>query len=132
MFEQLDNEALLSALTTERSAFTRSDPLLLRLMIEELIRRKVYPTDTVEGNPNSVVTMVEGWGARWHEWRPPFECQHCHCDLRDYRTGPPFKREIAVTDFVRDHTVDYRCPDCDVSLLAGATAWKRVLDDSDP
>src|SRR5574340_130842 len=62
------------------------------------------PAETVEGNPNSVWSMVGGWGARWHEWRPPFECPHCKADLRDHRTGPPFKREVGRYDMARDRT----------------------------
>jgi len=45
--------------------------------LEALIARKVYPAETPEGNPNDIYSMVSGWGARWHEWRGPFECPHC-------------------------------------------------------
>lgn len=86
--------------------------------MEELIREAqlagIYPKETVEGNPNDVVQMVKGWGAQWFVWKGPFECQHCGADLRDQRTGPPFKREIGRIE--NDRCVEFTCPDCGKKL----------------
>jgi hypothetical protein len=112
MFDHLDNEGLLAALDAERRRFTESDKARMKTMIDELIERCVYPKETVQGNPSSVYTMVDGWGARWHEWRGPFECPHCKADLRDHRTGPPFKREIGHVDERLDRCTGFSCPDC--------------------
>ena len=56
-----DNQ-LLEFLNAERERFTLSDVRIKHVFVDELIRRKVYPEETVEGNPNDVFTMVEGWG----------------------------------------------------------------------
>jgi predicted RNA-binding Zn-ribbon protein involved in translation (DUF1610 family) len=72
----------------------------------------VYPRETMEGNPNSVQSMVRGWGARWFEFRGPFECPHCGIDLRS-PLGPPFKLEIGIYDESRDCTIYFKCPDCE-------------------
>lgn len=132
MLADLDNDALLDALDEERKKFTQADDVRMHAMVNELIRRGVYPNETVEGNPNSVWTMVEGYGARWHVWREPLACQHCGADLRDHRTGPPFKREVGLYDDKLDCTTGFYCPDCKVNLSAGSTAWKRVLDGKTP
>jgi len=105
-FPRLSDEALLDALDTERRKFTTSDAALMRRMADELI---------------------SGWGARWHVWREPLQCPHCKADLRDHRTGPPFKREIGQYDMDEDRTVAFICPDCGLDLSAGPTAWERVL-----
>lgn len=111
------DEEILNRLDTIRGRFTwrtaADDAEYLRL-IAECIERGVYPAKTVPGNPNTVYTMVECWGARWHVWRAPFECPHCEADLRCRRTGPPFKREIHVTIYDEDYrkTRYIECPDC--------------------
>jgi hypothetical protein len=112
-FTDLSDEALLSALDQERGKFLHENALL-REMVVELQARGVYPQETVEGNPNSVLTMVQGYGARWHCWRPPFKCQHCGADLCDRLVGPPFKREIGHEQ--NDHITYYSCPDCKEKL----------------
>lgn len=132
LIDDLSDDDLLDELDDERQKFTAADSNVMRRMVDELIRRGVYPAETVEGNPNNVFTMVEGYGAYWHVWRPPFECPHCKADLRDHRTGPPFKREVGMYDDVKDCTTGFICPDCKVNLSAGPTAWKRVLDDKTP
>jgi len=118
MFDNLSDDALLNALDKERQKFTASDQGAMRQMVEALIARKVYPAETPEGNPNDIYSMVSGWGARWHEWRGPFECPHCKADLRDHRTGPPFKREVGHYDMGRDRTTGFSCPDCKENLHA--------------
>lgn len=76
----------------------------------ELVRRGIYPEETVPGNPNSVVDMVRGWGSRWFEWKGPLACPLCQADLRDYHRGPPFKREHSIIDGF--HNPFFTCPDC--------------------
>jgi hypothetical protein len=112
-YHDLDNNALLTALDKARNRFVwDQDQVEIKSMIDALIARGVYPAVTVEGNPNDVYTMVTGYGARWHEWREPHACPHCKADLRDYRTGPPYKREIGLYDRDTDRTVSVICPDC--------------------
>lgn len=72
----------------------------------------VYPRETMTGNPNSVQSMVRGWGADWMTFRGPLECPHCGVDLRS-PIGPPFKREIGHYDESRDCTTHFVCPDCE-------------------
>jgi hypothetical protein len=79
-------------------------------MIDELTRRGVYPKETVEANPNNVRTMVDGWGARWFEWKGHLACAHCKIDLRDHRLGPPFKLEVGIS--ANDRVQHYECPKC--------------------
>lgn len=76
----------------------------------------IMPSATTIGNPNSVFQMVRGYGARWFNWRGPFECRHCNVDLRDQINGPPFKREIGMYDDARDRTSHFVCPDCKQTL----------------
>lgn len=128
-FKRMPADKLLDTLDEERRKFTTSDQALMKQMIDELIRRGVYPAETPEHNPNSVYTMVSGWGARWHQWRGPLKCRHCKADLRDHKNGPPFKREVGHYDQDLDYTTKLMCPDCGVDLSAGPTAWKRVLAD---
>jgi hypothetical protein len=95
------------------------EEMALNLRLEKLVliaqELGIYPAKTVDGNPNSVLTMVKGWGARWTQFRGHLECPHCYVDLRS-PIGPPFKREIGIYDEDRDCTVDFRCPDCEKSI----------------
>jgi hypothetical protein len=103
---------LLQLLDQERNLFVLSDKTFMQTIVDELIRRKVYPEDTVEGNPNSVFTMVEGWGAYWNVWKGILICPHCNADLRDYKMGPPGLRQIGVIDRGLDKISYWICPDC--------------------
>jgi hypothetical protein len=113
-----DNEVLLRMLDEERSGLDENrhhrepDKAKMRQMIDALIARGVYPAKTVEGNPNDVYSMVDGWGARWFEWKGTLTCGHCGTDLRDHRLGPPFKREMGHYDRGTDRTQWFECPDC--------------------
>jgi rubredoxin len=80
-----------------------------------LTERGIYPTETVEGNPNSVYEMVKGWGPRWFEWKGLFNCPHCGAELRDLVHGPPFKLEFAIIE--RDRVVRWECRVCSKSWL---------------
>jgi hypothetical protein len=132
MFDDFDDSALLDALDEERGKFDRADRIRMMHMVTELIARGVYPTETVPGNPNTVSTMVDGYGARWFLWREPLRCPHCGADLREHVTGPPYKREIAMYDQEADVTTGFFCPDCQLNLRAGATAWKRLVEEKTP
>lgn len=106
----IEGEHLLDLLDEERHKFMDSNKGFMNAMCDELVVRGIYPTN--EGKTNNVYQMVSGWGARWHVWSGPFNCQFCGTDLRDQKAGPPFKREIGIYDRSRDRTVSYRCPDC--------------------
>jgi len=103
---------LLQILDQERNLFSLASKEIMHFLVDELIRRKVYPEDTPEGNPNSVFTMVEGWGAYWHVWKGTLECPHCKADLRDHKMGPPGLRQIGVVDRGLDKITHWVCPDC--------------------
>ena len=57
------DQTLLQILRDERELYALADKTFMHTIVDELIRRKVYPEDTPEGNSNSVFAMVEGWGA---------------------------------------------------------------------
>ena len=116
---------LLQLLSSERELFTLSDKTFMHTIVDELIRRKVYPEDTPEGNPNSVFTMVEGWGAYWHTWKGTLECPHCKADLRDHKMGPPGLRQIGIVDRGLDKITHWVCPDC-------KGTWGRTFTSTKP
>ena len=113
---------ILEELDAERSKFTTSDDVVLNSLIEELIKRGVYPAETIEGNPNTIFQMVEGWGPYWFTWdhaeKGTLTCPHCKKDLRDLRCGPPFLTVIGMVDRDRVRITYWQCPEC------GKT-WKR-------
>ena len=115
------NDELLEALRAERELFARSNKARIKAMIDELIRRKVYPENTPEDNPNSVYTMVDGWGAYWHIWKGTLECPHCKADLRNHKMGPPGLRQVGRVDRGLDKITHWVCPDCNGS-------WAREFD----
>lgn len=120
MFDTLSDEELLNELDAEREKFTKYDRDLIRSMVDELVVRGVYPTETLPGNPNTVYQMVDGWGANWNTWTGPLKCPSCNADLRDPITGPPFLRVIGIYDHSRDGTKAWQCPDCQA-------VWSRSL-----
>lgn len=81
----------------------------VRYTIDKLVEVGVYPPIR-PGNPNSVYTMVEGWGAYWHVWTGTLACRHCGTDLRDHDKGPPFLRH--TTQIVNDRVAYDTCPEC--------------------
>ena len=87
---------------------TMPNETALRKLVSELVKRGVYPEKSELGSP--AFRMVIFYGADWHIFREPHECQHCGFDLRDHKNGPPFKLEIGMieNDFVRR----YVCPSC--------------------
>jgi len=108
---------LLELLEMERGKFTTSDESVMESLIDELVNRGVYPSKTISGI--SILEMVKSWGVYWYKYDEPLECPYCGVDLRDLKNGPPFKREIAMSDFFLDRVVDYVCPDCYRSLNDG-------------
>lgn len=105
-------EELLERLKEEREKFTEADKIKMTALVCKLIEIGEYPEQTVPGNPNSVFDMVQGWGAYWHQYRPPFECRHCGEDLCDRDKGPPFKREIGHYNWGLDRVTRHICPKC--------------------
>jgi rubredoxin len=110
LITECSDDELLQGLSRERDLFSLSNPEVIKLLIDELIRRKVYPETTPEENPNTVHQMVSGWGAYWHTWKGTLECPHCKVDLRDHKSGPPGVRQIGV--IVEDRVAYWVCPDC--------------------
>ena len=114
-FEHLTNDTLLDALAHERLTVDPDEENMGR-MIDELVARSVYPAKLPEGNPNTLLMMVHGWGARWFEFKGYLNCPHCNTDLRS-PMGPPFKLEIALYDAGRDRTVGWKCRECEETWL---------------
>lgn len=101
---------ILAELQEERQLFTKSDPQKMAAIIEMLIERRVYPRETPEGNPNSVNTMVDGYGAYWHIWTGMLDCPHCGADQRDHEAGAPFM--LCMSHTVNDRCAHYTCHEC--------------------
>lgn len=112
LIAECPDEELLQGLSRERELFSRSNSEVIKILIDELIRRKVYPETTPEWNPNTVHQMVSGWGAYWHVWKGTLECPHCKADLRDHESGPPGVRQIGMVDRGMDKITHWVCPDC--------------------
>ncbi len=106
----VEDDTLLYALSKERGKFTKSNEVRMHLMIDELVRRGVYPTN--EGKTNTPYKMVSGWGAYWHKWEGTLNCPHCNADLRDHKAGVPFKRTIGMSSRELDRVTAWQCPDC--------------------
>jgi hypothetical protein len=122
-----NGDGILACLKEEREKFARSDKDRMQKLINELVALGVYPESTpaMEKHGYSHLTMVESWGADWHQYRGDLSCPKCGADLRDHETGPPFKREIGIYDQFRDRTVAWQCPDCDHQ-------WPRVFPQVKP
>lgn len=108
------DEELLAAVEKERGKFTQQNEGWLRAAVAELVLRGVYPAGwgSVPKEQWDPYQRMQGWGARWHEWREPLACPHCKSDLRNLVSGPPGKREIGHYSIGRDVTTHYSCPDC--------------------
>lgn len=120
-FARMSDQAVLDALESVRHRICAPKDEQLQKktvgsMTEELVKRGVYPKETVPGNPNTVEQMVTYWGAFWHIWEGVLECPHCKEDLRCHRTGPPFKREIGHYDRATDRTQWFSCPACNGNI----------------
>lgn len=109
------DEDLLVILDRERRKSTQARKMVLLACVDSLIRRRVYPAQTLNGNPTrDPYKMMEGWGAYWHIWKEPLVCPHCQADLRDNVLGPPFKREVGMVH--QDRVSYFYCPDCKHTL----------------
>lgn len=105
-----DDECL-SLLDAERSKFTRRNETIMENLVNELIRRNVYPAKSNIGL--SALKMVDGWGAYWHKFsKDPNPCPNCKTDLNDHEHGPPFSLKISIYDRDKDRTVAWKCPFC--------------------
>lgn len=110
MKKNLTSEELLKMLTEERAKYSNCDDTRMDELIQELVTRGVYPSETVTGIP--IRKMVDSYGANWHIWKGRLECPYCKADLRDLKNGPPFLRTIALYSRSTDRTTGWRCPDC--------------------
>ena len=131
LLREFDTEILLDRLDDERRKFSQADDVVIRSLVEELVRRDEYrepigtphevkpfvpfPTPLASegaGGPGleSICKAVWGYCARWHRFREPLCCPLCQVDLRDHENGPPFKREIGRIE--RDRVAGWNCPDC--------------------
>jgi hypothetical protein len=106
-------EELLDEVEAEWQKFSKSDEVRLRKMIDELVKIGEYkPTPLIKSGKITYFGMVQGYGARWHRWPEPTDCPCCGYDLRDYESGPPFMRGIAIYSRAKDRTLHYKCPKC--------------------
>jgi rubredoxin len=113
------NIDFLQELREERGKFSGSDESLMQRLIEGLVNKGIYPsepTGAMKKMGYSILDMVKSWGVDWYQYDDPLECPHCKANLRNEEDGPPFKREIAMSDFFLDVVVDYVCPECYKSL----------------
>lgn len=60
VFPITTDSELLEALRVELELFTQSSSSIMKVMIDELIRRKVYPESTPVSSLNDIYTMVSG------------------------------------------------------------------------
>lgn len=119
MSTQKTKNILLNQLKAERGKFTNSDEKVMQELIDELVTLGVYPKEPTKAMKDcgySILKMVNCWGVDWFEYKEPFECPTCKADLRSVE-GPPFKREIGMSDWELDSVVDFVCPDCYRSIL---------------
>lgn len=107
----MEIEAILDELETERSKFTKADKAKMRQLVDQLVELGVYrTTPAMERHGYTPFTMMEGWGARWFVFRGMLTCPNCGANWRDTENGPPFKRQIGLIE--NDRLVAWRCPDC--------------------
>lgn len=107
----MTNQELLQAIESERENYASCDKELSRLvMFAQQVG--IYPQETMAANPNDVLAMVKGWGAFWHQWGGQIHCAFCEADLRNHDLGPPFKREVGITNHLSDKTEYHQCPAC--------------------
>jgi len=115
-------EIELEKLEVERGKFTPDNESLMQGLIDKLVKKGIYPskkTKTMEKYGYSILDMVKAWGVNWHIYQEPLECPYCNTNLKNEESGPPFKREIGISDLVLDKNVDCMCPDCYRSLFDG-------------
>lgn len=104
-------DELLTQLDSEWKKFTKADDQVMNHLIDKLVRLGVYTeTPAMKKYGYTYLQMVEGYGARWHEYKGILECPHCQADLRNIDSGPPFKREWGREE--HDRIQDWWCPDC--------------------
>lgn len=93
-----------------------TEEICLRLV--ELGHWPARSNNTIDESFNrSARQMYEGYGINWHQWEQPWWCVHCEADLCRRDMGPPFKREIGITDTLRDCITHFICPDCKKTII---------------
>ena len=119
--EKLTDKKILDLLDKERSKYMVSNKEQMKTLVNELVKRKVYPpiTRSMKKRKMTVLKMVECYGANWHIYSGKLNCPHCNEDLRDLVNGAPFKREIGIYDMGEDRTVESMCPKCFKGLSDG-------------
>ena len=114
-FDEFEKE-LLTELKEEREKFihSNSDEAKMKELVDLLVTMGVYPESTpvMEKYHYNHMTMMQSWGVDWHRWKEPHNCPKCGSDWCDRKLGPPFKREIGISDLRRDRTTQLACPDC--------------------
>lgn len=118
-FDEAHNKALLKALNEERGKFTSSNEKVMQGLIDELVKVGVYPSELTSAMKQygyTILDMVQSWGVDWYKYDEPYICPHCGANLKDEKNGPPFKREIGMSNIFLDRVTDFVCPDCYKSL----------------
>lgn len=98
---------LLQKIDRQRKLFLNDNNILAN-MCQEAVDAGIYPAESKIGQ--SALTMVENYGAYWHQYRGVQECPNCRHDLRDHHNGPPFKLEIGIVE--NDMVKYFICPKC--------------------
>ena len=119
--DKMTDKKILDMLDKERAKYSASNKEQMKILVDELVRRKVYPamTSSMKKNKMTALRMVECYGANWYVYSGKLNCPHCNEDLRDLKNGAPFKREIGIYDIGEDRTVESMCPKCFKGLNDG-------------
>lgn len=104
----VEESVLLCSLREERQKYTKANPTKIARLVDKLVEKGVYPAKSKLGY--SARRMVEYWGENWNQYSEPHNCPACDADLRDLQSGPPFKKEIALSD--GESVYAWKCHDC--------------------
>jgi hypothetical protein len=110
-FRILSPDDLLDILNSLR--FEKAQEFYRNNIVKYLIEQGVYPETTphLENTRATHLSMIDNYGARWHEWAEPKECSRCSQDWRNHKTGPPFKEHVYGVEH-HDMTVGFHCTNC--------------------
>lgn len=78
-------------------------------IVARLVEIGYWPAKNKTGQ-YTALRMWECYGPFWNIYSRPRDCPKCKADLCDRENGPPFKREIGITE--NDRCLRFRCPDC--------------------
>lgn len=129
------SEKLLLDLDIERGKYANYDEIEMQRLIDRLVEVGTYPsepTQAMKKNGYTILTMVKSWGVDWYKFEEPLTCCKCGENLKDEENGPPFKKEIAISDFYLDRTVDFVCPKCFRSLRNGKKYDSKDFEKTSP